>query len=304
MDFSGLGGVFKQKTIDYLNQNKLPADYYGNTYDYDLIVTCTDLIIQKNIRDKKVVLVQEGMTDPKNLMFYFVKWFRLPRYLASSTTTGLSDRYLKFCVASQGYRDFFIKNGVDANKIVVTGIPNYDNCQSYINNDFPYKNYVLAATSDSRETFKYENRKKFVLNAKRIAKGRQLIFKLHPNENSKRAIKEIDKWAPGALVFTDGNVHEMIANCDVLVTKYSTVVYTGLALGKEVFSDFDVEQLKKVTPEQNYGTSAQNIANVCKKVIENDFDQNKYNIIHQNILDKFIRKKDVRFKRDKESIDN
>lgn len=69
-------------------------------------------------------------------------------------------------MASEGYKKLFIKKGVNPNKIVVTGIPNFDNVNEILNNDFPYKNFALVATSVSRETFKYENRKKFILDAK------------------------------------------------------------------------------------------------------------------------------------------
>jgi hypothetical protein len=55
------------------------------------------------------VLIQEGMTDRETFMFHLVKWFRLPRYLASTSTNGLSDAYRYFCVASTGYRDLFIR---------------------------------------------------------------------------------------------------------------------------------------------------------------------------------------------------
>jgi hypothetical protein len=149
---------------------------------------------------------------------------------------------------------------VDPGKIVVTGIPNFDNVKQHYDNDFPHKNYVLVATSDSRETFKYENRKKFILESLEIAKGRKLIFKLHPNENFEKATAEINRYAPGALVYTEGNVNEMIANCDVLITKYSTVAYVGIILNKEVHSYFKLEDLKKMAPIQNEGNSAKLIA--------------------------------------------
>lgn len=87
-----------------------------------------------------------------------------------------------------------------------------------------------------------------------------MIFKLHPNEHYNRAIKEINKYAPEAIIYTDGNVNHMIANCDVLITQYSTVVYIGLALSKEVYSYFDVDKLKELTPIQNNGTSSKIIA--------------------------------------------
>lgn len=263
LDFTILGAKLKERTLKYLWENNLKVDHYGNSYNYDLVITCSDLIVQQNIKNKKLVLVQEGMTDPKNIAYYLHKWFKFPRYLASTATNGLSNEFDFFCVASEGYKEMFIKNGVDATKIKVTGIPNFDNCKNYYNNSFPYKNFVLVATSDSRETFRYENRKKFIKNAVRIARGKQLIFKLHPNEYVERATYEINKWAPGALVFSEGNVHEMIANCDILITKYSTCVYTGLALGKQVFSDFDLNELKRLTPIQNDGTSAKAIADIC-----------------------------------------
>lgn len=162
LDFSILGGEFKQNTLDYFKAHDLEIDEGGKRRNYDLVLTASDLIIQKNIRRGRILLVQEGMTDPENLFYYLVKWFKLPRWLASTSTTGLSDSYEKFCVASEGYRDLFIKKGIKAEKIVVTGIPNFDNIKKYLKNSFPYKNYVLAATSDMRETFKLDNRKKFI----------------------------------------------------------------------------------------------------------------------------------------------
>ncbi len=262
LDFSILGGQFRKRTLNYLNSNDLKIDYEGIQNDYDLIYTCSDLIIPKNILNKKVILVQEGMTDPENLMYYLVKNLKLPRWLASTSVTGLSDSYDKFCVASEGYKKLFIKKGVDPVKIEVTGIPNFDNCNEFIWNDFPHKNYVLVATSDIRETYKYENRKKFIEYAKEIANGKQLIFKLHPNENVERATAEINKYAPGALIFPNGNTSHMVANCDKLITRYSSVVYVGLALGKEVFSDFDLSELKELVPLQNDGTSSETIAEI------------------------------------------
>ncbi len=267
LDFSILGGQFRQKTLEYLEQNNLKIDFEGSQRKYDLVYTCSDLIIPKNILNSKVILVQEGMTDPENLMYHLVKKLKLPRYLASTSTTGLSDSYDKFCVASEGYRDFFIKKGVSPDKIEVTGIPNFDNCKEYLNNEFPYKNYLLAATSDSRETFKYENRKKFIEYAKILAGNKKLIFKLHPNEKFERAVKEINTYAPGSLIYTKGNTEHMVANCDILLTKYSSVVYVGLALGKEVHSEFDIEQLKQLIPIQNNGKSAYNISEIGKKLL-------------------------------------
>lgn len=268
LNFSILGGEFRKKTEEYLTVNFLKKDYRGNKNSYDLVLTCSDLIIPNNVKGKKIILVQEGMTDPKNIFYYTAKYLGLPRYLASTSTTGLSNKYDFFCVASEGYKKMFVKNGCKPEKVIVTGIPNFDCCQKYTNNNFPYKDYVLVCTSDSRETFKYENRKKFIKKAEKIANGRLLIFKLHPNEKLERAIKEIKKYAPGSIVFTEGNTNEMIANCNTLITKYSSVVYIGLALGKKVFSDFNIDKLKSLIPQQNNGASSYRISRYCEYLIE------------------------------------
>lgn len=269
-DFTALGGRFRRQTEAYLKEQALPVDYGGRLHNYDLVVTATDLIIQRNIRHKKIVLVQEGMTDPENILYSLVKRFKLPRYVASTASTGLSDAYQYFCVASEGYKEFFIKKGVRPEKLVVTGIPNFDNVHQYLSNNFPFRHYVLVATSDARETYKFDNRSRFIGRALAIADGRPLIFKLHPNENARRAAREIKSLAPHALIYTDGNIEPMIANCDVLITQYSTVVYIGLALGKEVYSYFDLETLKKMVPIQNGGRSGQNIAAICRRLLENE----------------------------------
>ncbi len=267
LDWTILGGHFRRATEEYLTSHELRLDYEGRLHNYDLVVTCQDLIIPKNIRRSTVVLVQEGMTDPENMIYHLVRWLKIPRYLASTSATGLSHMYDAFCVASKGYRNHFIKKGVDPSTLHVTGIPNFDNCERYRINDFPHQDYVLCATSDSRETFKIENRNKFIRRALEIADGRELLFKLHPNENHERAQREIEKLAPHSPVFIQGNAHEMVANSAVLITRFSTLAYTGLALNKEVHSDFDLQELRLLMPIQNGGTSAHNIATVCRNLL-------------------------------------
>ena len=267
LDFSILGDRFREQTENYFEEHHLQTDYQARNHQYDLVFTCQDLIIPKNISQKKIVLVQEGMTDPETIVYHMVRIFSLPRWLASTSTTGLSNNYNLFFVASEGYKELFVSKGVDPNKIRVTGIPNFDHAAQYLDNDFPHRNYVLAATSDRRETLNFENRKAFILKVLKIAAGRKVIFKLHPNENWERSTKEINKFAPGALVFTDININPLIANCDVLVTRHSSVVYIGMSLGKEVYSDFDLGILKKLTPIQNGGRSAKSIADGARHLL-------------------------------------
>ena len=267
-DFTVLGGGnFRRQTDAYLREHDLPVDYRGEAREYDLYVTTTDLLVPRNLRDRPFILIQEGMTDPEGFMYHMVRWFRLPRFLASTSTNGLSHQYRYFCVASAGYRDFFIRKGVRPEKLVVTGIPNFDNIAAVRHNDFPHRNYVLVATSDARETYKFDNRKKFLRRAVEIAAGRPMIFKLHPNEKFDRARREIREVVGDVPIYSDGNIDHMIANCDALICQYSTVVYVGLALGKEVHSYFDLEMLKRLMPMQNGGASGGNIAQVCRHIL-------------------------------------
>ncbi|MDP2365788.1 MAG: hypothetical protein Q8M94_18715, partial [Ignavibacteria bacterium] len=123
LNYTILGGEFRKRTMDYLTANSLLLDIEGKIGGYDLVFTCSDLIIPKNIRGCKIILVQEGMTDPENFAYYMVKYLHFPRWL-STASTGLSDYYQLFCVASEKYKKLFIKKGINPDKLVVTGIPN------------------------------------------------------------------------------------------------------------------------------------------------------------------------------------
>ncbi len=266
-NFCILGGKHRKATEEYLAKHQLPIDFGGRSRKYDLVITCSDLIVQRNIRKSRIVLVQEGMTEPEGLMFKLVKWFKLPRWLANTSTTGLSYAYDLFCVASPGYRDLFVKKGVKREKILVTGIPNFDHAATYLRNDFPEKDYVLVATSCNRENFKWDNRMDFLKKAVQIAGDRPIIFKLHPNEIEELARWEINQVAPGAKVISRGDIGPMIANCQTLITQTTSAVYIGVALGKEIYSYFDKKQLERLMPIQNGGTSAQKIASACRHLI-------------------------------------
>jgi hypothetical protein len=267
LDMTVLAPSFWQRAEQYLRRHHLTIDPRGARGDYDLVITCSDLIVQRNIRRTPIVLVQEGMTDPETFLYRLVRHFRLPRWVASTSTTGLSLAYEKFCVASEGYRRFFAAKGIPAERLEVTGIPNFDDCRRFLRNDFPYRGYVLVATSDMRETFKWDDRRRFFDWIEPIAAGRPLLFKLHPNENVARSTREITARFPEATIFSAGNASHMVANCDALITQYSSLVYVGLALGKECHSYFDVGELEQLVPWQNGGQSGRNIARVCEQLL-------------------------------------
>jgi hypothetical protein len=267
LEFTIMGGVFKRKTLEYIKTHNLKLDFEGRNDDYDLVFTSQDLIVPRNIKKFKTILVQEGMTDPPDWRYHVTRFLGLGRWCASTSMTGLSHQYDIFCVASEGFRGQFIDRGVNPNKIRVTGIPNFDNFEKLRDYEFEHKNFVLVATSDTRETTKYENRKQLIRKAQKIANGKKLIFKLHPNEIVKKRTAEIKKYAPEALVYHGVSIDPMIANCDVLVTRLSSTIFPALALGKEVYCDIDLTDIKRLFPIQNGGTSAKLIAGYARELL-------------------------------------
>jgi hypothetical protein len=267
LDLTILGERPKAMSEGFLRECGATLDARGASGGFDLVVTTSDLIVPRNLRDVPIVLVQEGMTDPEDWRHGLVRGLKLPRHLARTSMTGLSQADAAFCVASEGYRELFECKGVPAAKLEVTGIPNFDDCVSFLRNDFPLCGYVLAATSCLRETLKPEDRRDFIRRSLQVADGRSLVFKLHPNEDHARARREIDALARHSIVFDSGNTNHMIANCDVLVTRYSPVVYVAVALGKEVHADIDAATLRRLAPIQNCGTSARRIATICRRFL-------------------------------------
>ena len=288
LENSIMSGHFKEKADKFLSDHGFQSDYMAQKNDYDMTVFCTDLIVPRKLRKGKTIFVQEGMVDVLTPWSRVVKASGfIPRYLAMNTSlNGSSNLCDIYCVASEGYKNFFEKMGTDRDKMAITGIPNFDNIPDFVNNDFPYHDYVLVATSDIRECFRKDDRIGFLNKCKDIVGARKVLFKLHPNEIQERAISEIKQvFGEDAMVFTDGNSNHMIANCQELITQYSTLVYVGIVLGKKVHSYFDLNELYRLVPEQNGAGSARKIADICHGYME--FKGSGKEFLRQN---KFVQK--------------
>ena len=252
---------------DELNRRGLRIDLGAERNRYDLWVCPNDAVLPRALARTPMVLVQEGIMEQPNWRTWVWRYTRLmPRPIATTAVFGLTRRYERFCVASEGYRRQFVAEGIPPEKLVVTGIPNFDDFERFRTNDFPHRGYVLVCTSDGRETMMAVDRPALLARSLQIAAGRQLVFKLHPNENVERATREILAVAPGALVFADGNAEEMVANCDVLITEHSSLTFCGLALGKEVHTNLPLEQVEALLPVQNR-RAAEEIADVIRGVL-------------------------------------
>jgi hypothetical protein len=268
MEQTIMSGHTKAKADKYLLDHGLKNDYTARLHDYDMAVLCTDLLVPHKLRRSKMVWVQEGMIDKVTHWSKVINKSRIiPRYLTVGTSlNGSSNICDIYCAGSAAYRDFFVSMGTDRDKITVTGIPNFDDLQRYQHNDFPLKDYVLVATSDIRECFGQDDRMGFLQRCKQIVGSRRVLFKLHPNEIKDRAVAEIRSvFGIDAEIHHDGKINEMVANCEELITQYSTVVYVGIVLGKKVHSYFDIDELYRLSPIQNNGASARHVAEICRE---------------------------------------
>lgn len=130
MEQTILSGHFKRNSEEYLKKHNLKNDYRMEIYNhkYDMVVMCTDMVFVDRIKNLKTVWVQEGMTDPLNRWGRFVRKFGLhPAFTLSTSLNGSMNRCDIYCVGSLGYKEKFIKQGTDGERLVITGIPNFDN---------------------------------------------------------------------------------------------------------------------------------------------------------------------------------
>lgn len=257
-----LGQEIQSTVLAYLTEHHLPVDYRAQNGPYDLVVLGTDIYIPHNLRPYPKVLVQEGILLPQGWRYRLAKGTPLPNWIAGGHAAGLSGDYEYFCVASQGYYDWLVETGLDPLSLVVTGLPNFDNIrQDAESASFPYRDFVLVATSCSREDLRFEDRRGLLLKARAMAGGRTIIVKLHPRENVARATRQIRALLPEAIVYASGDIAPMIAHCALFLTTSSTTIFNALACDRPIECDLDLALMRRLMPEQN-GCAAANIAAV------------------------------------------
>jgi len=267
LENSIMGTWIRAQCLDYLRSQGLSTDLGGKNGPYDLVISCSDLLVPANVDERRLLVVQEGMLDLPSWWSHVVQQLQLSPYFCGTVLTGARGHYARMCVASEGFRELIASRGGPRHKLVVTGIPNFDNCAAFHHNHIPDRDFLLAATSDLRETFRTDDRRRFLKRLGELARGRQIIIKLHPNERKARALREISEVLPEARVLTKYKVEELIANCSTLVTQVSSTTFVGLALGKEVYSDLDLEEMRLLLPLQNAGASAAHIADEVRDLL-------------------------------------
>jgi hypothetical protein len=279
----GKNSSFTLKSKQYIKEKGLSYDYRGQSKDieYDMAILSTDLVVPRSFLKKKTVWVQEGMIDPLTSLALMVKKLNLPTFLPGNTSlNGTSNKADIYFAASKGYKQYFNSLGTESNKILTTGVPNFDNIAEMKKLEFEYSDYVLVATSDIRDLGGNEDRVHFIKECVKIADGKQLIFKLHPNENFEKSSREIRENAPAnTMIYNTGSIDPMIAHCHTLITQYSSTVYLGMILGKKIYSYFPIEELEANVPIQNGGKSAEIISEIIRDFME--YEGNKKDFLAQ-----------------------
>lgn len=281
MDNTVLGkdSSFTKLSREYILDNQLQYDYRAQSKgnQYDLALLSTDMIVPKTLRRIKSIWVQEGMIDPIKTSGILIKKLGLPTYFTSDTSlNGTSNRADIYCAMSSGYKDYFSKWGTDRAKIIITGVPNFDNIISFAENPYPESGFVLIATSDIRELGGNENRVDFFKKCREIARDRKVIYKPHPNENLNRVTREVKMVIPDVDIITKPVLDTLIAHCDTFITQWSSSAYVGLVMGKTIYSYFPIEELEANKPLQNGGKSAEIIAQIAREFIAFEGDKRQF----------------------------
>lgn len=283
----GRNSSFTLASQEYIRNHNLKYDYRGLSkgIKYDMALVSTDLILPKTFKGIKTIWVQEGMIDPLSKSSIWVKKMNLPAFSTGDTSlNGTTNKADIYCSMSNGYKNYFSKYGTDKDKILTTGVPNFDNIKSHNQSKYPESNFVLLASSDIRELGGNDDRIYLLQKTRDIANGKKVIIKPHPNENLERFKSEIFSVIPNAEIITEPILDTLIAHCDTLITQFSSCVYVGLVLGKKVYSYFPIDELESKKPIQNNGKSAEIISTIAREFIEFEGDKNKY--LEQSVLAK------------------
>src|SRR5262249_57552033 len=75
--------------LDWLRRHQMPLDVDGREGGYGLAVTCSDVVMPRNIRGIPTVAVQEGILDPERIGYWLCRTFPfLPLWIRGTPMDG------------------------------------------------------------------------------------------------------------------------------------------------------------------------------------------------------------------------
>lgn len=145
VEFTIRSKATRQSAEAYFEKNGLLIDFKGIRNEYDLVVTTNDTVLPRNVRTKRFILVQEGGPRPlKNLAYHLIRALRLPRYLGNTSMTGLSYAYQRFCVASEGFKELYVRKGIDPAQRPPSRASPISTTSTSTGRTIPFRRYVLV----------------------------------------------------------------------------------------------------------------------------------------------------------------
>ncbi len=106
------GNRLGEECLGYLRNHHLPIDLDGRRARYDLVVTCSDLVLARNTRARRVVVVHNGRLGVSHLLGSRIA-HRLSRWLGQSPS--------RWCVTSEADRESLHRLGFPGERITVIG---------------------------------------------------------------------------------------------------------------------------------------------------------------------------------------
>lgn len=148
-------------------------------------------------------------------------------------------------------KKMFMSEGINPEKIMITGNPKFDLLFSINKNDYKEnichklgipttKNIILLLTSYLVEinTWTAEQRKEFVSTVARATAAQRdtiLIIKIHPPlENENVYVDIVKKFMPHPIILKYAEISELLSACSIVITIASTVALEAMALKKPV----------------------------------------------------------------------
>ena len=221
----------------------------GRHGPYDLVVDLLDVFLQKNIAatDRSR---SGAITDPED------DNFRLVAAPLAHSRSGPRDgprRLPRLCVASDRSRSVRRQGqgGGDRGHRRSTSTT-----ATLSRQHFPHRDFVLVYTSIAAGSPPWRRSKS---RSSSMRSGARDDLQVPPQRRPRASGGGSESVCTGCPIFTTGSAEAMIANCDVLITRYSSTVFVGLALGKETHSDYPMDELRRLQPVQNR-SAALNIA--------------------------------------------
>ena len=204
----------------------------------------------KRIDYKMFIFCNEFFAEIKTLVFICKKYSILTCFLPfigipnayTYTTPYYCDRIY---VDGKLDKELLTKNGVDQEKIIVSGSIRHENLFKYkyklsnIKDTFSGKKYslsqnktkiLLATNPISIESNNYIF--KSVANALRRLSNIQFILKLHPREGGLNYKKLLEEMGYNDIIIVkDVNLYDLLNSCDFLLTKDSSIILEAIVIG-------------------------------------------------------------------------